>query len=530
MNFKKFLSSLVASLTVLSTLSGSISTKIYAGSNDNENQYAKIINDNNGNPAELRFIYTTRNIEKLDICISISRNGNKLKPKDLNNLKTAIDRPVVSELLLRPPRGNVSLEILDNVTELNNFTFTSDDINKDILEFPTDDMSIYARIVGVLRKGNIDSGNLQKFNMLVEKAREQKKLREKEIEKEIEENSQSITLAAAGEVTEMLNIIGDNIENSKNALPLELFKNIPIAGFFGSIDLRNLFGSLAYMGIGLLPNLMDTMGIGLLPNLMDTKGEENVTTEDLLKKIKSSGLLKNTDVKLTEPSENIISLDLLGNAILKESFENVKLAEAIGSMTLVELLENLPIMKGKENAKKTELLKKILGEEFEENMTPQELSEGMAKVMEKLARTQSNPKMKELFEKSAAALRAAATATSKEEKAKVAKDALNIQKMSVAAGKTVVEGVVTEVKKELAANGIIINDKLQEDSTSSVSKTVNKDKESEEKPKENKPKEEKLKDDKLSLFARILKAIKEIFDKIKRWFTSSFNAIKKLFK
>ena len=97
--------------------------------------------------------------------------------------------------------------------------------------------------------------------------------------------------------------------------------------------------------------------------------------------------------------------------------------------------------------------------------------------------------------------------------------------MSVAAGKTLVEGVVTEDKKELAANGIIINDKLQEDSINSVSKTVNKDKESKEKPKE-----EKLKGDKLSLFARILKAIKEIFDKIKGWFTSSFNAIKKLFK
>ena len=603
MKFKKFLSSLVASLTVLSTLSGSISTKIYA---EDKNPYAKMINDDNGDPAELRFIYTIWDIgcrEKLRGCVGVSCNDN-LKPKDLKKLKDVIDKKIVSNYLLMPSICDIPPEISENVT---NFIFTSNDVNNILNQ--SDDKLKYGEIKKVLE----NEKNSNSLNELAEKARKEKiqeleefntimveatkmsntlinkmqllkqgseknatldELLEILLGKEGKENvisagllrnrasavllgnGTSVGLLENGASTGLLEngALTGLLENGASAVLLGngasvgLLGNGALTGLLGSEVLAELLGDVELsesLGYTALAGLLGSEELNKkLDELSNTKGIKNVTLADILINVESLKLLEGViskesleNVMSKESLENAMSNEeskkaktkkLLGNAILKESFRNAELAEELGNITLAKLLKNLSDIKsenGKKNVTKEELLKKLLFRTLEGNITPEELLEGMANVVDKLVLTEKDEEMEKALKKLAETLRTAATATSKEEKTKIMGSLLDAQTTPLSILNTKVTKLKTDVEEELKSEGLIIDDKSQEDSTSSVSKTVNKDKKSKEKPKE-----EKLKDDKLSLFARILKAIKEIFDKIKGWFTSSFNTIKKLFK
>ena len=164
---KKVLSTSIASLTVLSTLNGSISTKAYANGNAG---YAIITGGTYENPSELKFIYGAGR-QRRKVCINVKCNKN-LKSEDLKKLKSLIDNPVVGKILLRDnSETKIPPEIFNNITDDNNFIFTSDDIknieneinnNKSMLTNDIDFATyMFGKITNILKnKGN---GNCKKL-------------------------------------------------------------------------------------------------------------------------------------------------------------------------------------------------------------------------------------------------------------------------------------------------------------------------------------------------------------------------------
>ena len=168
--FKKVLSTSIASLTVLSTLNGSISTKIYANGNA---EYAIITGGTYENPNELKFIYGAGR-QRRKVCINVKCNKN-LKSEDLKKLKSLIDNPVVGKILLRDnSETKIPPEIFNNITDDNNFIFTSDDIknieneinnNKSMLKDDSDFATyMFGKITNILK--NNDNGNCKKLRNL----------------------------------------------------------------------------------------------------------------------------------------------------------------------------------------------------------------------------------------------------------------------------------------------------------------------------------------------------------------------------